>query len=694
MYEVAFIADFRIENWIIIEEALLNSPDGCCYSYRLRLVRSRGLTQWFKSFFTSERDYFLLLEEEDRTAESRAGRNRRYFQLFKGIEEEQGRIAFEGVRDFFKIVLAEGEDPVTLELIRELIKPSGPISFERAVEVLVEYGYSTPVHHEDILRHSSQSRVRRSAVINGFGNPLHAKEGTLDASKNSKRAKNTLRTIVENGGEVTTGRLVLQEVASTTDTGGDEELYLAAKLGDEEHIKNVLPNSMTKGFWVQMADFQEMERLRVQNVQGHTPLSIAASQGHLSVVVTLLLVDANPNTWNTTSGNTPLHYAAEKGFVDIVKALLVFGARKNIKNRKGYTPHGLATEHPKVLECLQDVVPVDCDPLIDEQLDTSGPSLLSLDGGGIRGLVSCMLLMELEDSISEIDPHFRTLADYFDWLSGTSTGSYLTLCMAYGKKRAKDIIKLYLYLKDKVLTLPKPFDESLVEETMKEVFGEDKCLSEISKPKVMITTCKADVSPPILHIMQNTGEAEDNEKGPSERKLWEAARASSAAPTYFPVFDKKFIDGGLMANNPTVDSISRIIDDLVKEKKPPRLGLVMSVGTGDTPPSVMSNMDIPGINWRNPKDIIDAAVGMKNFLTLVLDQVTHSGGQQEKRSASWCTSMNCPFFRMNPPLGKIDFLETDNAILIDMMFESMLYAKKMKPTFDHIAEALVNKKRN
>ena len=44
--------------------------------------------------------------------------------------------------------------------------------------------------------------------------------------------------------------------------------------------------------------------------------------------------------------------------------------------------------------------------------------------------------------------------------------------------------------------------------------------------------------------------------GPGELsgiKLWEAARATSAAPAYFPslqVGDHKFVDGGLQANNP------------------------------------------------------------------------------------------------------------------------------------------------
>ena len=54
-------------------------------------------------------------------------------------------------------------------------------------------------------------------------------------------------------------------------------------------------------------------------------------------------------------------------------------------------------------------------------------SLLSLDGGGIRGLVLAELLLALE-SITK-----RPIYDLFDWSSGTSTGSYLAVSVANRK---------------------------------------------------------------------------------------------------------------------------------------------------------------------------------------------------------------------------------------------------------------------
>ena len=58
---------------------------------------------------------------------------------------------------------------------------------------------------------------------------------------------------------------------------------------------------------------------------------------------------------------------------------------------------------------------------------TGMESLLSLDGGGIRGLVLAELLLALE-SITK-----RPIYDLFDWSSGTSTGSYLAVSVANRK---------------------------------------------------------------------------------------------------------------------------------------------------------------------------------------------------------------------------------------------------------------------
>lgn len=58
-----------------------------------------------------------------------------------------------------------------------------------------------------------------------------------------------------------------------------------------------------------------------------------------------------------------------------------------------------------------------------------GSSILFLDGGGIRGLISIEILMDIEARTEQ------KIIDLFDWIVGTSTGGIIALALVYGKKR-------------------------------------------------------------------------------------------------------------------------------------------------------------------------------------------------------------------------------------------------------------------
>lgn len=75
---------------------------------------------------------------------------------------------------------------------------------------------------------------------------------------------------------------------------------------------------------------------------------------------------------------------------------------------------------------------------------------------------------------------------------------------------------------------------------------------------------------------------------------WGAARASSAAPFYFPPFLGKYVDGALAACNPMVC----IFDQIQREETAQKLGLVISIGTGQFPTrsiESVKNIFIPSI---------------------------------------------------------------------------------------------------
>lgn len=86
-------------------------------------------------------------------------------------------------------------------------------------------------------------------------------------------------------------------------------------------------------------------------------------------------------------------------------------------------------------------------------------TILSIDGGGIRGLIPATVLKFLESELQRIDkdPNAR-LADYFDYIGGTSTGGLISMMLAgpnkYGRplKSAEEIIQFYNYYGEKIFT--------------------------------------------------------------------------------------------------------------------------------------------------------------------------------------------------------------------------------------------------
>ncbi|KHJ78766.1 hypothetical protein OESDEN_21610, partial [Oesophagostomum dentatum] len=81
----------------------------------------------------------------------------------------------------------------------------------------------------------------------------------------------------------------------------------------------------------------------------------------------------------------------------------------------------------------------------------------------------------------------------------------------------------------------------------------------------MATTCLANVCPPQLKLLRNyqlqLSDEENKNMGfvqPKSVLVREAARSSSAAPTYFPPFDNKYVDGGLLVNNPCPQLLSDV----------------------------------------------------------------------------------------------------------------------------------------
>ncbi|KAM1022309.1 hypothetical protein TB2_043222 [Malus domestica] len=244
-------------------------------------------------------------------------------------------------------------------------------------------------------------------------------------------------------------------------------------------------------------------------------------------------------------------------------------------------------------------------------------TVLSIDGGGIRGIIPGTILSFLESELQKLDGEGARLADYFDVIAGTSTGGLVTAMLTTPDEHdrplfsAKDINAFYLeqcpkiFPQDsapvfgkavdmvKAMTGPK-YDGKYLHKIVKEKLG-DKRLNDTLTNVVIPTFDIKRLQPTIF----SSYEAKKNSS--IDALLSDICIATSAAPTYLPAhhFETKtstgetrefdLIDGGVAANNPALVAIGEVTrevhqgnSDFSFSTRPTDYGrfLVVSLGTG------------------------------------------------------------------------------------------------------------------
>lgn len=324
-----------------------------------------------------------------------------------------------------------------------------------------------------------------------------------------------------------------------------------------------------------------------------------------------------------------------------------------------------------------------------------GSRILSLDGGGIRGLIIIQMLVALEAIVG------CPILDCFDWVAGTSTGGVLALLLACGKT-PHECLRLYFSLKEKVFIGNRPHDAESLEKFLQREMGEDTLMTDIKHPKIMITGVLADRHPAALHLFRNydspltiLGATEDESDFPActpphEQLVWRAARASGAAPTYFRPFGR-FLDGGLISNNPTLDAMTEICEYNAALKLAGRkdeiqpLGVVVSLGTGQIPVVPVTVIDM-GTGLLGAAKM---AFGAKALGQLIVDQATQANGRLVNRAQAWCGTIGVPYFRLNPPISEdVCLNETDNKVLVRMLWEALVYMRGRKADLEELAKLI------
>ena len=243
--------------------------------------------------------------------------------------------------------------------------------------------------------------------------------------------------------------------------------------------------------------------------------------------------------------------------------------------------------------------------------------LLSIDGGGIRGIIAGEVLKKIESIVIKKNPGVSCLGDYFDFIGGTSTGSIIAAGLSKGMKvdeilniytaYGKEIFQSYFILDPR--RLKAKYNPKNLQNKLKDVFG-DLTLGSSELKSLLLVTTKNIGSGSTWFFTSN----KDSKFYPTNKDLYirDLLRSSSAAPTYFPphsfeIAGKQnyFIDGGVSSyNNPSLQ--------LFLEATQEEYGLgwetgaenlqVISIGTGFSvpriyPPSKVNNFTFTQISW-------------------------------------------------------------------------------------------------
>ena len=239
-----------------------------------------------------------------------------------------------------------------------------------------------------------------------------------------------------------------------------------------------------------------------------------------------------------------------------------------------------------------------------DRLQARGPKkLLALDGGGIRGAMTIEVLAKIESTLRAATGNpGLVLADYFDFVSGTSTGAILAASISYGM--STDALRVFYeesgpLMFDKASLLDRfrfRYEDEALAMKLKAIFGVDTTLGSPALRTLLMMVMRntsTDSPWPVSNNpgakFNNTGDDHDNLKIP----LWQLIRASTAAPVYFPpevitVGDNRFmfVDGGItMYNNPAFQMFLMATVPAYCMEWPTGESemLIVSVGTGHAP---------------------------------------------------------------------------------------------------------------
>jgi patatin-like phospholipase/acyl hydrolase len=293
--------------------------------------------------------------------------------------------------------------------------------------------------------------------------------------------------------------------------------------------------------------------------------------------------------------------------------------------------------------------------------------ILSLDGGGIKGIFSAALLAAIEE-----DLHIN-ITDHFDLISGTSTGGIIALGLGLGMK-PREIVEFYL--REGPNIFPRwcglkrlqhwgfrKFSAAPLEDALKRCF-KDKRFGD-SRTPLIIPSYNLGEDDVYLFRTPHADRLKRDYKVPA----WKVALSTSAAPTFFPcargVDSVRLVDGGVWANNPTMVAIVEAYSTL---NAPLESQWVLSIGTSDTVSHRPNRLNSGGIlAWAVGNAAVD--VIMRGQSIAADKQAGHLLGRDRVE-------------RLNPKVVASEFSLDGIDKADDLIGKAAHYSRQFMPTFE------------